>query len=92
MDCKVRFACVLLVTCSIAVALDVTVQQFKESPGLYYDHTGEAQLYKQRGKLLRTYVWRQLMTISELYVIMHKCPLTFVKSININFGSITLGV
>jgi hypothetical protein len=36
---------VFFVTCSIVIALDVTVQQFKESPGLYYDHIGEVQLY-----------------------------------------------
>jgi hypothetical protein len=32
------------------------------------------------------------MTISELYEIMYICPLTFAKSMNVNFGSITLGV
>jgi len=36
---------VLFVTCSLATALDVTVQQFKESPGLYYDYIGEAHFY-----------------------------------------------
>jgi hypothetical protein len=25
-------------------ALNVTLQRFKESPGLYYDHVGEAQI------------------------------------------------
>jgi hypothetical protein len=35
----------VLVTCPIAVALDVTVQQFKESPGLYFDYMGVARLY-----------------------------------------------
>jgi hypothetical protein len=43
------------VTCSIALALDVTVQQFKESPGLYYDHVGEARLYSTEWKVV-TYI------------------------------------
>jgi hypothetical protein len=43
------------VTCSIALALDVTVQQFKESPGLYYDHGGEARLYSTEWKVV-TYI------------------------------------
>jgi len=33
-------------------ALDFTLQKFKESPGLYYDHAGEAQLYGTEWKLL----------------------------------------
>jgi hypothetical protein len=60
----------------IAIALDVTVQQFKESPGLYYDLIGEMQL----------------MTVSGLLEIMHICPLTLAKSKNINSGLITLVV
>lgn len=43
------------VVCSTAIALDVTVQQFKESPGLYYDHIGEAQLYSTEWKVV-TYI------------------------------------
>jgi len=43
------------VTCSIALALDVTVQQFKESPGLYYDHVGQARLYSTEWKIV-TYI------------------------------------
>jgi hypothetical protein len=31
------------------------VQQFKESPGLYYDHIGEAQLYNTEWKVV-TYI------------------------------------
>jgi len=30
-----------------ATALDATLQRFKELPGLYYDHIGEAQLYME---------------------------------------------
>ena len=55
MDRKLWFACVFFVVCSTAIALDVTVQQFKESPGLYYDHTGEAQLYNTEWKVV-TYI------------------------------------
>ena len=36
-------------------ALDVTLQTFKESPGIYYDYIGEAQLYSTEWRLL-TYV------------------------------------
>jgi len=50
MDRKLWFACVLLVNCSVAIALDVTVQQFKESPELYYDCTEEAHLYSTEWK------------------------------------------
>ena len=47
------FALVALLT--LTTVLDVTIQKFKESPGLYYDHTGEAQLYSTEWKLL-TYI------------------------------------
>ena len=47
------FALVALLT--LTTALDVTIQKFKESPGLYYDHVGEAQLYSSEWKLL-TYI------------------------------------
>jgi hypothetical protein len=43
-DRKLWFVCVLFVTCSLTVALDVTLQQFMESPGLYYDYIGDAHL------------------------------------------------
>ena len=46
---------VLTVTLTVTTALDATLQKFKESPGLYYDHVGEAQLYNTQWKLL-TYV------------------------------------
>jgi len=35
--------------------LDATLQKFEKSPGLYYDHVGETQLYNTEWKLL-TYV------------------------------------
>lgn len=38
-----------------ATALDATLQRFKESPGLYYDHIGEAQLYNTEWRIV-TYV------------------------------------
>ena len=40
---------------SLTLALDVTVQQFKESPGLYYDHMGQVNLYSTDWKLI-TYI------------------------------------
>ena len=42
----------LFVTCLIAIALDVTVQQFKESPGLYFDNIGQAHLYNIEWKVV----------------------------------------
>jgi hypothetical protein len=47
------FALVAITTPSNA--LDVTVQKFKVSPGMYYDYVGEAQLYSTEWKLL-TYI------------------------------------
>jgi hypothetical protein len=35
--------------------LFVTLQRFKESPDLYYDHVGEAQLYNTEWKIV-TYI------------------------------------
>jgi hypothetical protein len=35
--------------------LDVTIQTFKQSPGLYYGHLGEAQLYNTEWKI-ETYI------------------------------------
>ena len=40
---------------SLTLALDVTVQQFKESPGLYYDHMGQVKLYSTDWTLI-TYI------------------------------------
>ena len=37
---------------SFTLALDVTVQQFKESPGLYYDYMGQVKLYSTDWKLI----------------------------------------
>jgi hypothetical protein len=36
-------------------ALDATLKRFKESPGLYYDHVGETQLYNTEWKIVRKY-------------------------------------
>jgi len=44
------FALILLLTAT--TALDTTLQIFEKSAGLYYDHVGEAQLYKTQWKLL----------------------------------------
>jgi ribosomal protein L10 len=45
----------LLTLLTSTSALDATLQRFKESPGLYYNHIGEAQLYNTEWKLL-TYI------------------------------------
>ena len=45
----------LLVLSTSAAALDATLQTFKESPGLYYDHIGEVQLYTTEWRL-STYI------------------------------------
>jgi hypothetical protein len=55
MELKLWFACVVLVTSSEVNALDVTVQQFKETPGLYYDFIGEVELYNTEWKII-TYI------------------------------------
>jgi len=47
------FVLILLLTAT--AALDVTLQKFEKSSGLYYGHVGEAQLYNKEWKLL-TYV------------------------------------
>ena len=48
------------VTCSIALALDVTVQQFKESQGLFYDHVVETRLYSTEWNVV-TYINLQVV-------------------------------
>jgi hypothetical protein len=50
------------VTCSEVNALDVTVQQFKEAPGLYYEFIGEVHLYNTEWKIV-TYI--NLETVGE---------------------------
>jgi hypothetical protein len=55
MEHKFWFFHTFLLACTGIVALDVTVQTFKESPGLYYDHLGEAQLYNTEWKII-TYI------------------------------------
>jgi hypothetical protein len=47
------FTIIALLTAT--AALYATLQKFEKSPGLYYDHIGEAQLYNTEWKLL-TYV------------------------------------
>ena len=46
------FASLMLVTCPIILTLHVTVQQFKESPGFYYDHLREVRLYHTEWKVI----------------------------------------
>ena len=55
MEHKYWFFYTFLLVCAGTIALDVTIQTFKESPGLYYDHLGEAQLYNTEWKLV-TYI------------------------------------
>jgi hypothetical protein len=45
----------LIALLTATAALDATLQKFEKSPGLYYDHVGEAQLCNTEWKLL-TYV------------------------------------
>jgi hypothetical protein len=52
MEHKYWFLYTLLLVYAGTVALDVTIQTFKESPGLYYDHLGEAQLYNTEWKVI----------------------------------------
>jgi len=55
MEHKYRFFYTFLLVCARTVALDVTIQTFKESSWLYYDHLGEAQLYGAEWKII-TYI------------------------------------
>ena len=50
-----RIVILLLALSTSTAALDATLQNFKESPGLYYDHIGEVQLYNTEWRLL-TYI------------------------------------
>jgi hypothetical protein len=43
---------VILTLLTTTAALDVTLQKYEKSPGLYYDHIGEAQLCNTEWKLL----------------------------------------
>jgi hypothetical protein len=52
----------MLVTCPIIITLDVTVQEFKESPGLYYNHVGDARLYSTEWKVI---TYRNLESVDE---------------------------
>ena len=47
--------CTLLTLLTQATALDATLQRFKESPGFYYDHIGQAQLYNIEWRIV-TYI------------------------------------
>ena len=76
---------------SIAVALDVTVQQFKESPGFYYDHIGEAKLYNTEWKFV-TYTDLELADGNFETEIMRSCLQNFVKGMSTYFGLITQDV
>jgi hypothetical protein len=51
MDQKYRFFYTFLLVCAGTVALIVTIHTFQESPGLYYDHLGEAQLYNTQWRI-----------------------------------------
>ena len=55
MDFNPWVAALVSLIYSISIALDVTVQQFKESPGLYYDHVGQVKLYITEWKFV-TYI------------------------------------
>ena len=51
---KLWIAALVSVIHSTILTLDATVQQFTESPGLYYDHIGDVKLYN--ADLLPTYL------------------------------------
>ncbi|PNF43974.1 hypothetical protein B7P43_G00917 [Cryptotermes secundus] len=46
---------ILSATCVAVVAVDFTVKNYEDTPGLYYDHIGQVQLYTSEWKLV-TYV------------------------------------
>ena len=49
---KLWTICILLTLVTQATALDATLQRFKESPGLYYDYTGEGQLWNTEWRIV----------------------------------------
>jgi hypothetical protein len=53
--CRPETIVALIILLTATAALDATLQNYEKSPGLYYDHIGEAQLYSTEWKLL-TYV------------------------------------
>ena len=80
MEHKYWFFYTFLLVCAGTIALDVTIQTFKESPGLYYDHLGEAQLYNTEWKLVTYINLRDAEKNFRVVKIMPKCQLTFAKS------------
>jgi len=89
MDRKLWFACVLLVTCSVAIALDIAVQQFKESPGLYHDYIAEAHLYSAEWKAV-TYINLEIVDDNFRTVRNYaQISADFCKGVNTNIGLIT---
>jgi hypothetical protein len=76
MEHKYWFHTFLLVCAGTAV-LDVTIQTFKETPGLYYDHLGEAQLYKTDCKIINLREAEESFRVVKDYAQMS----TFAKSI-----------
>ena len=51
MEYKYWFFYTFVLLCAGTIALDVSIQSFNKSPGLYYDHIGEAQLYNPEWKI-----------------------------------------
>ena len=81
MEHKYWFFYTFLLVCAGTVALDVIIQTFKESPGLYYYQLGEAQLYNTVGKIITYINLRDTEESFELWKTMFKCQSTFAKSI-----------
>jgi hypothetical protein len=52
---RLRIISIFLTLLTQASAIDATLQRFKESPGLYYDHVEEAQVYNTEWKII-TYI------------------------------------
>jgi hypothetical protein len=52
---RLRIISIFLTLLTQAPALDSTIQRFKESPDLHYEHVGEAQLYNTEWKIV-TYI------------------------------------
>jgi len=82
-----RTIILLLALLTSTAALDATLQNFKESPGLYYDHIGQAQLYNTEWRLL-TYIdlqeADQNIESTKKYA---KLSIDFVVNMNIHTGS-----
>jgi hypothetical protein len=84
---RLRTIIALLTLLTPATALDATLQIFKESPGLYYDHIEEAQLRNTEWRILPYINLQEADQNLETVKNMPSYLWIFVKAMNIRIGS-----